>query len=173
LAAPPANDNLADAINIITFPFSHSVTAAQRADATDETGEAVCISALKAWWYKYTPTGNGDLTITANGVGDDVDVRLGVYTGTAHPLNEVSCTDDDDGNAGFIDDLGETETIAVVAGTTYYIRVGSNDTFSGTACETTVTSTAGNGTPDGTPIPASLFNFDQPTVTYSKEIVNE
>ena len=169
LAAPPANDNLANAIALSTTP--HSVTEVEWNAATDEASEVTCMNA-RAWWYKYTPTATGNFYVISNGAsGNNADVRLGIYTGTTFPLTGVSCTDDDDGYAGFTPDQGECQTTSGVAGTTYYIRITSNSSSFGTVATSLRTSACPTGvTPPAPPVSAPIFNLNQPAVIYSEEI---
>ena len=170
LAAPPANDNLADAIALSTTP--HSVTEAEWSAATNEVGEVDCIT-TNAWWYKYTPTATGNFYVTSNGAsGINADVRLGIYTGTAFPLTGVSCTDDDDGYASTSNTQGECQTISGVAATTYYIRIASGSASFGAIATSLRTSACPTGAPPppAPSVSAPILNFNQPVVIYSEEI---
>jgi len=170
LAAPPANDNLANAIALSTTP--HSVTEVEWNAATDEASEVTCMNA-RAWWYKYTPTATGNFYVTSNGAsGINADVRLGIYTGTTFPLTGVSCTDDDDGYAGFTPDQGECQTISGVAATTYYIRIASGSASFGAIATSLRTSACPTGAPPppAPSVSAPILNFNQPVVIYSEEI---
>jgi len=146
--AASSNDNLANAITITSLPFSHTISEAEAESNTSETGELACIGTL-SWWYKITPTTSGNMTIVSGHSDNSLncDIRLGVYTGTAHPLSQISCTDDDDGPYS-LDPFGENETISVTAGTTYYIQtsVASIDSVdTGAVCKTDVTGTISVG----------------------------
>jgi len=142
--AASSNDDLANAITITSLPFSHTISEAEAESNTLETNELVCSSSNLSWWYKITPTTSGDMTIVSGHSDNSLncDIRLGVYTGTAHPLSQISCTDEDDGPGR--SPYGENETISVTAGTTYYIRpavVSTNSVNPGAVCKTDVTGT--------------------------------
>jgi hypothetical protein len=164
-AAPPANDNLASAINVTTFPYTHTVTETEGLAATLETNEVSC-NRDNSWWYKVTAPSAGDLTITSGDTGGlTCDIRLGIYTGTAHPLTEVSCTDDDDGPAV----NGETETITVTAGI-YYIRMATGTGGSlaaGAVCKTDMTFVS-SGPPPA--VSAPLFSTKEKAAVFSGEV---
>jgi len=159
-SVPPANDNLADAITITSFPFSHTLTETEAESATSETNEALCTSlgGNLSWWYKITPSSSGNMTIVAGHSDNtlDCDIRLGVYTGSSHPLSQVSCTDSDDGPGA--NPYGESETIGVTAGTTYYLRLAINSTTSavdsGAVCKTDVNFVS--STPPTPPVSANF-----------------
>ena len=123
LTAQPFNDNLSNAVGVLSLPFTNTVTAADAAAATGETNEVICEGDEESWWYAFTPSTTAKYMITTEVTGvtsnsSSNDTRLGVYTGTAHPLTEVTCYDNDEG-AGY----GEEETLTLTASTTYYIRV--------------------------------------------------
>jgi hypothetical protein len=128
VATPPANDDLANAIDATgALPFSHTVISADADDATGETNEVICKEGTESWWYKFTPTQNGSITVVSEVTGSNTetsldDISLGIYTGTTFPLTEIICVDNDNGSG-----WGESETINVTAGATYYIRVAPRD----------------------------------------------
>ncbi|MEM9886567.1 MAG: T9SS type A sorting domain-containing protein [Bacteroidota bacterium] len=126
--AQPANDNLADTITLsnTTFPSADVVTNAEAQAATFETDELICEGSTASWWYSFTPTISTDYIIKSEVIGSTAndnsdDIRLGIYTGTAHPLTEVFCFDGDNG-----DGFGEDVRVPLTADTTYLIRVAPN-----------------------------------------------
>ncbi|MEM0991580.1 MAG: hypothetical protein AAGI49_01025, partial [Bacteroidota bacterium] len=126
--AQPANDSLANAIVLSNsiFPNAHVVTAAEAQAATFETDELICESSIASWWYEFTPTISTDYIIKSEVIGSTAndssdDIRLGIYTGTSHPLTEVFCFDGDNG-----DGFGEDVRVPLTADTTYLIRVAPN-----------------------------------------------
>lgn len=125
LFAQPANDNLANAIDLSTstFPISDDVIAADAQLATVETNEVVCKEANESWWYVFNPSITTEYIIKTEVTGSDAedptdDLRLGIYKGTGHPLTEVGCFDNDGG-----DGYGEDELLTLSSDTTYYIRI--------------------------------------------------
>ena len=71
-------------------------------------------------WFTYTPTATCAQTLTTcNSGGTLTDTVLEVFTGDCGNLTLVGCNDDGCG-AGFLSSLDVT----MVAGTTYYIRIG-------------------------------------------------
>lgn len=127
MQAQPANDNLADALEITALPFSNTVLAADGQASTNEMSEAICESDNGTWWYEFTPSLTGDYIVKSEVTGSDAeddtdDIRLGIYTGTAHPLTEVFCFDENDG-----DGFGEDEKVTLTSGTTYFIQIAPRD----------------------------------------------
>ena len=133
LAAPPANDNFADAI---LLPGNSGVqTGTNTTDATFQTGEpSLSVSAtppVKTVWFKWTCVDDGAFTInTAGSTNFDFNewnAILGVYSGSAlNALTPLSGTSV--GSASPVTtpvDIGNEEnlTIMATAGTTYYIQV--------------------------------------------------
>lgn len=81
---------------------------------------------LKAIWYSYTPTVNGEVTISSDlpindGVTNSDDTRLSILGGTCAALTCIDYIDD-------IDDTNLLSTLSfpVAAGTTYYIQWDNN-----------------------------------------------
>jgi hypothetical protein len=125
-ASGPGNDDLASATVVTSLPFADTVSATEAANATLETNEVVCENE-ESWWYSFTPSITATYLITSEVSGEtsdgtDNDIRMGIYTGLAHPLTEVKCMDDD-GGAGW----GEEDYVELTSGTTYYIRIAPSD----------------------------------------------
>ncbi|MEM9886768.1 MAG: T9SS type A sorting domain-containing protein [Bacteroidota bacterium] len=120
------NDDLANAISINSLPFTNTVLSSDAQQATAETDEEVCNNSPTSWWYEFTPTVTGNYFITSEVVGTvnggtSNDIRLGVYTGSTHPLTRIACFNWNKGAA-----FGEAEGVALTAGVSYKIRVGPN-----------------------------------------------
>lgn len=80
--------------------------------------------ALKAKWWKYTPTVNGEMHINANIPANNiatVDTRVSIMSGTCTTLTCVDYNDDFDASTG-VDNYRSDITVPVAAGTTYYIE---------------------------------------------------
>ncbi len=71
-------------------------------------------------WYKYTPTKNGKLSISACGI--DADTRLWVYKGTCNSLVSVAESDDECDGATLREIAVAISGLAVTANTTYYLE---------------------------------------------------
>lgn len=78
---------------------------------------------IKAKWWKYTPTANGEITVTtvlaANPVAT-TDTRVAILKGTC---GAQTCVDSNDDVSGT--DYRSTVTVPVASGTTYYIEFDS------------------------------------------------
>ncbi len=109
-AAQPTNDDLADAVDITSLPYSDSAT---NIDATIEDDEAG-VGHASVWW-SFTPSDDGTLVVDT--YGSNINTTLSIWTGAGHPLEEQAYNR----NAG---NTVQSELGAVVAaGTTYYVRV--------------------------------------------------
>lgn len=96
-AAPPGNDNFANAI--VISGGSYASPLINNAGATKETGEpnhAFNSGGGSAWWSWTAPkTG----TVTIDTIGSNFDTTLGIYTGTAvSGLSMVASDDQSGGN---------------------------------------------------------------------------
>jgi hypothetical protein len=115
---PPVNDDCANAISVLTMPYSNTQ------DASAATGPIVstCTGMNDGVWY--TVVGNGgDIIIDVTAV-TGWDPELGVYTGSCGTFTCVASIDNGGTSAG------ETYTIvASTLGTTYYINVGHYSGF--------------------------------------------
>ncbi|OAV44059.1 hypothetical protein A3850_005910 [Lewinella sp. 4G2] len=120
---PPDNDLLSGAYTFTLGAISADNFSGEEVIGTsDEPNEVMC-GFDNSWWYTFTPTvtqayklSSGDLSAT--GVTTDTDVSLGVYSGSAHPLQEIVCQNTNNYSGG-----GETLDLMLTAGTTYYFRV--------------------------------------------------
>jgi hypothetical protein len=164
------NDQCAGAIALTSgSPFSMNT-----ANATS-TGDPLptCQATFgKGVWFKYTPTGNGLVTIST--CGSSFDTVLQVYTGTCASLTPVVCNDD---NGPACSGLQASANFLASAGTTYLILAGGFNSGSGTlvitaslandqcsgaialsACAPYTMSTA-DATSSGDPAPTCQSNF--------------
>lgn len=85
---------------------------------------------LKAIWYQYTPTSNGEITISSDlpvndGTTNSNDTRLSVFSGTCAKLTCIDYTDDVDASDA-VQNYLSTLTVPVIANTTYYIQWDNN-----------------------------------------------
>lgn len=112
-AQAPANDNIADATNIGTYPYSESVYTVF---ATPEATDGDCAGNGATVWYTYTPAADGQFEI--NTIGSDYDTTLSLYSGVPGGLSQIGCNDDWYG-------LQSRLLVDGLAGETYYIMVGS------------------------------------------------
>lgn len=128
VSAQPPNDNLANAIEITSVPFtSPSFTEAEMEAATNETNESICGTAPRTSWYYFTPLSDGNLTLTAADFdGPYASFVIALYTGMNHPLNlEGACSFSGGGPNG-----GNSTALSVTSGTTYYVQVSSSNSAS-------------------------------------------
>ena len=110
-AAPPSNDDIADAVVVTAVPFTDSVNTSEATYAATDTG---CGPATV--WYRFTPVDSG--FIEFHTAGSDYDTTLGLHTGEPSALNLVQCNDDS------VYGLQSQIIAEVAAGVTYYISAG-------------------------------------------------
>jgi hypothetical protein len=127
-AQAPGNDDLAGAATITTLPYDGT---SSNTTATSEENEqpATCdFLGTKSVWWTYTPASDGVLLVDSSkstaSAGGDLDTVVSVWTGSSHPLAETKCDD-----WAF---EGDKLSVAVTAGTPYYIRVTGYDDADGT-----------------------------------------
>src|SRR5690606_6675064 len=99
-AAPPSNDNFANAIVVTDIPFHHSTTTTEA--TTQGNNEPVvpvpCEGRLLAVgqrtvWYRYQPTTNRGVHVDT--IGSNYDTFIAVWRGTSlGNLVFVGCDDD-------------------------------------------------------------------------------
>jgi len=119
-AAAPPNDEATTATVISGLPFSDAINTVGATSAGDDI---ICFPEGSTVWYAFTPTSDGDVTVST--AGSDFDSTLTVFTGSPGALNAIACNDDSVG-------LQAALLFAANAGVTYYIRAGSfNDGASG------------------------------------------
>ena len=120
MAAPPPNDNLAQATPITALPAEVAGTVAE---STRETGEPGHAGRQRngGVWYAFTPTQT--TSVIARTCEAQFDTVLAVYTGAGvGALSRV--TDNDDSCA-----TGSIATWTAMAGTTYFISVSPFQTL--------------------------------------------
>jgi hypothetical protein len=130
-AAPPGNDDIANATLVGAIPYSdgpHDTTEA----TTGATDPTTCFDAPDAStvWYSFTPASSGHYA--ADTFGSDYDTTL--YVGTPDGAGGVSVIDCNDDAQGLQSGL----TWDATAGTTYLLTVG-------TCCGSGVVGQAGGG----------------------------
>lgn len=140
LAAPPANDDFANAI--VLSGNSGVQSGTNNIDATFQTGEGLMTGSVKTVWFKWTcPVGGGKFTVDTFGSKDssltnEWDAVLAVSSGSALNtqtriggtyLDRVNSTNPTT-NSPADNAPDENISIAAVGGTTYYIQLagGSN-----------------------------------------------
>lgn len=124
-AFPPPNDECASASVVVnaeaSFTLSSATTDGPDLAGSCDFGTAGDDRVHNDVWYLYTATCSGDATFTVEASG--IDTRVAVYDDAQCPpaaAGVLGCDDDALGVGG-----GSEVTVAVVAGTTYKIQVGS------------------------------------------------
>ena len=113
LAAPPGNDDRANATVITAIPFSDSLSTVE---ATNEVDEPTECDILNTVWYRFTPP--SDIRLEANTFGSDFDTVITVWEDLGGgDLGFVDCNDD-------AVDLQSRVRWDAVGGTTYLMQVG-------------------------------------------------
>jgi hypothetical protein len=168
VAAPPANDNFANAA-LLGIP--DSVTGSTRL-ATIESGEPIhpgdsnCFIIAShryenSVWFRITPSQSGQLTISTANPGTNLDSVLAVYTGPFTALSLVGCDNNGDANPT-VDGTGpggpRTPTwssilhVTVQADQTYWVQLAG---VGGAPAGEYVLTTAWDTTATATPTPTS------------------
>lgn len=114
LAAPPPNDNFADATVIAAFPFNDVIDISEA--AVEENEQFHCTSSSRSVWYKFTPT--SDMVMWLDTAGSTFsDSNVTVYEAVGAGLDGLS----------FVNCLtwGGNSTISVRADVTYYLQASS------------------------------------------------
>lgn len=127
LAAPPANDNFANATVIPASP--PATVTGNNIDATFESGEpdhspSEAAGGKSAWW-SWTPSATGAVTIDTGGSEsivdtDGLDTQLAVYTGNS--VDSLSLVVNNEDSTKFTGGRSEVSFNAV-SGTVYHIAV--------------------------------------------------
>ena len=155
-AAPPVNDNFANAIAVTSATFTSTVdNSAATSEATDPIPP--CAAGLsqnptgKSVWWRYTAGTTG--TVVVSTIGRSYDTSLSAYTGAPGNFTNVACDNNISATV-----LQSQVPIAVTVGTTYFFMVTAFDT---TLCPPAGTNSAecgGNTTINfNAPIPAGLI----------------
>ncbi|MDX2199389.1 MAG: HYR domain-containing protein [Phycisphaerae bacterium] len=108
------SDNCASAAVVCNGTYSGS-TAGATNDGSTSCGSS---SFSPDVWYRFTPGSAGTLTVNTCGVGTNFDTVVSIHSAScpASPQTELACNNDSCGAASQV-------SAAVVAGTTYLIRV--------------------------------------------------
>jgi large repetitive protein len=143
IAAPPVNDECANAITLSGSMNGSNITA-NESQAPDVCGTAISTNAFDVW-YKFTAASNGDATVSITNLSSQLDGVLQGYSGSCGALTPIACAD------GPAEGGSETMTMNnLVAGNTYYVRVyGFNTVNFGTFTITL----------SGTVLPVSITSF--------------
>ena len=115
--APPSNDNVSDAIEITSLPYSHTQSTSGASMEAEETF-ASCSQNGSTVWFKYTP--DSDRNVSFSTMGSTFDTVLTLSQGNStHPLTEIACNDDAVTNED--QENGSQLSLPVKAGETYYV----------------------------------------------------
>ncbi|MGB0186829.1 MAG: T9SS type A sorting domain-containing protein, partial [Flavobacteriaceae bacterium] len=118
---PPANDSCDTATVLDTLPFTSNSDATA---ATNNNGIIMdCAGGMNdGVWYTFTPTVSGTIDLVIDPTGWDPEIA--VYTGSC---GVFTCIDSAD-NGGT--SISESLSIAVTAGTQYFVNLGHYSSFS-------------------------------------------
>src|SRR5215510_1498126 len=108
------NDEMANATVMTALPFTDGPLHTN--GTTTAPGDPSCHGPGHTVWYTVTPT--ADLSLIVHTFGSNYDTTVSVYTGTPGALTQLACNDD-------FHSLQSWVAFSAVAGTTYYIMVGS------------------------------------------------
>jgi hypothetical protein len=120
---PPANDNFAQAIPLVSPATSTSIVdnSAATTETTDPTPTCAPNSLnprTKTVWWSYTASASG--TVTFDTIGSPYDTILSIWTGSKGNLSMVGCNDD------IAPGFHQSQVVQFVrAGTTYYLMVSA------------------------------------------------
>ena len=115
---PIANDACDGAVIVDTLPYNITQDATYDTNNDGYITPSGCGSGMNdGVWYTFTVTTGGDITVTANPTGWDVEIA--VYTGSC---GAFTCVDNSD--SGYDGDA-ESITFTAVAGTQYWVNIGS------------------------------------------------
>jgi len=122
-----AQNTCATAVNIPATTTSNTFTVqSYSASSTFINSCQASRTSIRAAWYKFTPTSNGELTVSSNlpannGTTYTDDTRVSIMKGTCTALTCIDYNDDIDPSDTVQNYLSEV-TVPVAAGTTYYIE---------------------------------------------------
>ncbi len=118
--APPENNDLADALEISSLPYTHTqFTNGSSMEPNEDF--ASCSQNGATVWFKYIP--DSDLNVSFSSIGSTFDTILTVSQGdSSHPLTEIACNDDAVTNED--QENGSQLSMPVKAGEVYYISLG-------------------------------------------------
>ncbi len=116
----PPNDDLANATPVPGLPFSDTLSSTGTTVEFNEPG-TVCGFGIDAWslWWSFTSTFSGTVVASTDSVhlSEAFFPFVGIYTGSGHPLNEITC----DGDGSSL----PRASFFVEKDSTYFIRVAS------------------------------------------------
>lgn len=119
-AAPPANDDIADAVRITSLPFAHATDTSEATVAPNDP-YVPCSGPLATVWYTFRlPTAR---TIVVDTAGSDYDTTLAVFRESDDGLVEVDCSNGyglPDGSVG-----PARSTFRASAGVRYFVMAGT------------------------------------------------
>ena len=122
-AAPPSNDNFANAAVIGSIPYVSSISTTEASQVGDgPVVGSICdgktlTKGTNNVWYRYTPGTTAPVNVDA--LGSNYDTYIAIWTGPdIDNLTLVAC--DDDNDAGF---QSQMILFSATAGVTYYIEV--------------------------------------------------
>lgn len=115
-AAPPSNDNFANAEVVTSLPFSQSINTSE---ATTEPGDPDCAGNGPTVWYSFTAGFDG--YVEANTFGSNYDTTLSAYTddGSGGIGGQIDCNDD------AAESLQSRVKVPVTSGEVVYFMVGA------------------------------------------------
>ena len=120
LAAPPANDNRADAEAIPTFPHTLSATTAEATVERLDPQVSRCGSVASTVWYRIDTAPDGLIGVTIKG-GAGVAPVLRIYRRGGSAIQEVDCASAGPGGTA-------SATLDPVRGSNYLVLVGRRPT---------------------------------------------
>ncbi len=113
---PPANDDVANAIEIKTSPYNATVDARGGSTASDDpTFACYAGKGAASVWFRFTPSING--TLKVNTTGSNYDTVLAVWQGSRGALSSVACNDN------YSTYKTSLVNANVIAGRTFYVEV--------------------------------------------------
>jgi hypothetical protein len=115
VAAPPANDDVADATVLTALPFR---TVVDTTEATSEATDPFCEGPNShSIWYRLTPSVSAEYAVTQFIFPDfPLDLGIGVYTGRPGALTEVACNNSRGANVRWEARAGTSYLIMVATG---------------------------------------------------------
>jgi hypothetical protein len=115
----PANDDIANAVEIAGFPFTYSGTTSEATAQVGEPDSRWIDGVNRSVWFVYNPDVAG--TVYFNTSGSDLDTTLTVYSssGAADFGELLKVVDNDDSQFGFASEV----TFAADPALTYYFQL--------------------------------------------------
>lgn len=108
-AAPPVNDDAANAVAFSTLPFARTADTAEATNGDDDPAGG-CDGGATVW-YRFTP--KVDQSVIVSTAGSDYDAFVSVYAGSPKKLATIACA------------AYATTVIDARAGNTYFIVVSA------------------------------------------------